>query len=265
MEGKPNLFLRFIYALLRSLHLYTSKQHDEVCRTINQLNDAKVSMLNEQLDFAENKANRLAEENGRLMSMVEETTSTVSMLEEENGKLRTSVEEFELAIADLRTRFELANRADEDNMKLVKETQKALSEGLHGTTMYEFRGSHPIPGSTSVQRDTFVDGNDECTVVRMRCLALDETTTKINDMKTNAERIRAVVDQMRRYGTFGRIAEELLRSGAMAMTLAYNGNNTTYELYVETMAKNYNDKTTFVIVDPETADHKEIADSVVKQ
>lgn len=134
------------------------------------------------------------------------------------------------------------------NIEYVKDVQKQLSEVLHDSIAFGFPNKVAIPGSTSIRTDINEDSaNGDMIIVRGRTLLTDDMTPRINDTPDMHGRLELIFGYMERYGVLSTITKNLIRSGAITFTLAYNDHCTAYEMYYECAAKRQNETSLVVI------------------
>lgn len=245
LQSKHGWFVQMLIDVrdffLRVFHLYTKKQHDQICVVTRTLYEAQIVQLRENLAHASGDKISLEEELAALKQEVER-------LRHENLDFRREHDSYERQIMDMKIKTARYRVAASENLDLVKDIEKQLGDVMNTDHWFGFNGSHAIPGATSFHTEGVdVEEVGSFTVLRSRTLALDDVTQIVNSTPDMYGRINAILDQMRRYGTLASIAERLISCGAVQFVLAYDRGSTTYSLYIETVAKNYNPESLMVI------------------
>lgn len=180
---------------------------------INQLNEAAANAQNTQ-------NNVIAKLNEELAAAKHET---VEAKKEADRQVRYTIEKYK-AVPD-------------ENAALIKELQKQLGDLFREHPVFGFPNSIPIPGSTCVVSHTIrSDDTDDKAICQGRCILTDDITAAINDNPSAEDRFNIITNYMKRYDILARITLELMRHGALGLSLAYNKNCTAYEVYYEVIA-----------------------------
>ena len=160
-------------------------------------------------------------------------TNHIAKIQESNNMLATNISEYENTINTLNKRLEKVTNASLENDKYVKDVQKQLSEILHGDITFGFPNKVTLPGCTSITSalKNVGEENEEVITVRGRSIITEEASTEIDRCPDMLLRL-----YLERYNITNRIALELMRSGTVGFTLAYNDKQNVYELYYEITA-----------------------------
>ena len=254
-EKKPKSFITFLLniwlTILHWLGLRTVKEHNDVCAALRTIYEGQITEYKRLTTELRELANSYLEKSDMYETMytnqqtvVNDDIAKIHELEENYDNLKkdyskTCDDYHDLRVenTELRATLSRYKTAGDYNLKFVKDTQKLLEREIKPSDEFSFPRSQPWPGSMTITDDIAnMDNGDKKVIVRGRCIAMDDTTTQINNEPDMYGKIMKMVDQMKRYGTLDRVAYQMITSGAMTLTLAYNEDCTNYVLYYEMAA-----------------------------
>lgn len=152
-------------------------------------------------------------------------------------KARQTIDQFknepieEIKAESKRLKLEL-DEISADHVKMeefYRTVQKQLSGEFHHDPVFGFTSSPAIPGASVVTG--FYNGNDNSSNIVGRTLLMDNITAKVNNAMTMAEKYRIILNTMIQLGLIDKIAQNLIATGAIQLSLTYNENCTTSEVY----------------------------------
>lgn len=211
--------------------LYTHKEYTMV----ETKADCFEKRYNDLLTSSQKKIQCLERQLSEEMLLKSELQGQVAMVIQKNSELKDYNDSLKRKLDQL----EEYKRVDAE---YLRETQKQLSEEFGMHPVFGFPRSPGLPGSTSITtvRTRKPGESDEFTVSRGRIILDDQLTMQINQTPHMYEKMQLVLGFMARYGSLERLMKDIIYNGGMSMTLAYRDDTTTYEVYFETTAKNYN-------------------------
>jgi len=116
-----------------------------------------------------------------------------------------------------------------------KEVQKGLRRALHDDHMFSFARNMCFPGSSSVSCETMQETHNNplnFIVVCGRTTMDDEATAKMKTLPGIDQKYSYCLNYLMRLGLVDKIAKNIM-SGGLALTLTYNEDCTTNEIYYE--------------------------------
>lgn len=116
-----------------------------------------------------------------------------------------------------------------------KEVQKGLRRALHDDHMFSFARNMCFPGSSSVSCETMQETHKNplnFIVVCGRTTMDDEATAKMKTLPGIDQKYSYCLNYLMRLGLVDKIAKNIM-SGGLALTLTYNEDCTTNEIYYE--------------------------------
>lgn len=220
-----NFFHRFLYT-----HKEYIMMEERACSFERKSND-----LCDDLTAARKRIQSLESQLSEEMLLKSELQSQVAMVMQKNLDLKDHND-------SLKRKLDQMEEYKRVDAEYLRETQKQLSEEFGMHPVFGFPRSVALPGSTSITsvRTRKPGESDEFTVARGRVILDDQITKQINQTPHMYDKIQLVLGFLARYGSLERLMKDIIYNGGMAMTLAYRDDTTTYELYFETTAKNYN-------------------------
>lgn len=150
-------------------------------------------------------------------------------------KLEDQIEE--CSMLDMKELLEINNQLTEDNQKLMKEIEKSeeyyhkvqvqVSDILHGDKTFGFGRNPCIPGSTSLMSEKVEDS------IRVygRTIFTDVLAERIKQEPSVRNKFQMAYSELLRNGLIDKLVRQLVSLGAISMTLGFNENNTTLEVY----------------------------------
>lgn len=255
--------IKLLEKILNFFHLYTSDQVNQKLVNNSAYYDAEIMALRQSAEQTYNSLKDIVSARDQLQARYDEVVSVI-------GRQNTTIANITAMRDNLDKQLVIANQRLQDmmrreesrlievqrykdaammNAEYVKDVQKQLSVVLHGDEMFGFPNKVAIPGSTSIRTDLIEDSaSGDHVVVRGRTVLTDDVTQKINNVPDMLSKLELVFSHMDRYGVLTGITKSLIRSGAIAFTLAYNDNCTSYEAYYEVCAKRQ-DETALMVID----------------
>ena len=213
-------------AFLSTIHLYTKSHHDKACSAIRTLYEAQIENMNKVLDGWKVAYDQAANAFNKASAELEDTKSKMALLEEK-------VKDF----SAMEKKVAVYKTTASANLEYVDNVQKQLAGILEKSPEFGFPKSVPVPGSTSIKNYETESEGDKFEVLRFRVMAFDDTTYNIHQNPDMESRIGFMLNHLKQYGGMEKIAERLIYSGAVALTLGYNENSTVFSLYAEAVLK----------------------------
>lgn len=119
-----------------------------------------------------------------------------------------------------------------------KEVQTQLADMMHVSPIMGFPNAMRFPGATVIKdMATVNESGDKCITVIGRSILPDSTTTKIQTAVGMTDKMLIIRNELLKQGILDRITQDLIKSGAISMTLGYNKDCTTCEVYFTVKAE----------------------------
>ena len=165
----------------------------------------------------------------------------------------TSISEQMKINNDLMLKQDEIQAAMEKGEEYYKTVQETLSKALHGDAVYGFNRSLAFPGSTAVTTHEFRESDDakdeKFVAISGRTIVDDATTAQLRKLPDISSKYQYLYNYMVQYGLVERIAQMVVNSGALQLTMAYNTDCTVCEVYYNLQLKKV-DHQWVVDVDP---------------
>lgn len=209
--------LKIWYSILAAFGLCTIRSRDEKEREIADLHDKYDEEIQNIIKDYEGKF----AEYGR---MIDDLTKRSQIAKESYNRIHDQM---------LRYR----DTVPTENLDTIKELEKQIHDIYATSRHFSFPNSIPMAGSVSMNDSGVIADNDNFLDVKVRLIATDEETAKINQEPDQVRRYAMLVDIMKRRGLLERLGERMISSGAATIAMAYNGDCTCFECYLEATAK----------------------------
>ena len=211
----------FWYDILAMFGLCTIRAHNNSCTIIRDSYEVQLEAYKEKLRITTETFHEKFDAMQRDLDRIKELDAT-------------DKEQYREAVAQLE-RYRDAVPAE--NVDMIKTLQKQIGEIYATSRNFGFPNSLPMPGSISMSDNLMRTDDGEFYDAKVRMILMDDETQRINNEPDQRKRYIMMVDLLRRRGMLERIGERMITGGAATLAIAYNQNNTNYELYAEFTAK----------------------------
>lgn len=183
---------------------------------------ARITDYDDKIKKLQTCTDQLTEElnicRGRINAM---NLVTMEDLKSENDRLQTEHDKIHVEM--------------QKSEEYYKEVQKGLRRALHDDHMFSFARNMCFPGSSSVSCETMQETHKNplnFIVVCGRTTMDDEATAKMKTLPGIDQKYSYCLNYLMRLGLVDKIAKNIM-SGGLALTLTYNEDCTTNEIYYE--------------------------------
>lgn len=179
-------------------------------------------------------------------SVIEDYQADATSLREHIAELETILKRLDhvtlINLQDENTTLKL--KQDKINADLIqaeqyyKEVQTQISDMMHVSPIMGFPNAMRFPGATVIKdMATVNEAGDKCITVIGRSILPDYITTKIQTAVGMTDKMLIIRNELLKQGILDRITQDLIKSGAISITLGYNKDCTTCEAYFTVKAE----------------------------